>query len=94
MSEVWVDEAGLDALASGVTTAGETLATGRTSHASAVGGDLGLASARHQAAVDRWQGGLATAVAALAETAAAITACAASYRASDDDQSIVFTGVE
>lgn len=94
MSDVWVNEAGLDALAAGVTTAGEALATGRTSHAPAAGGDLGLATARHEAAVDRWQGGLATAVAALAETATAITACAAAYRASDDDQSIVFTGVE
>lgn len=93
MTEFRVDEAGLDVLAAALTHAGEVLDAGRTVHASTAGGDLGLVASRHAVAVERWQGGLTTGAGALAEIAATTRACAAAYRAGDDDQGVVFAGI-
>lgn len=93
MSEFWVDEAGLDDMARAVERIGGRVQDARTAHGAAGGHDVALVHETHLALVERWRGGLLTATDALVEVAGTISACAADYRAGDDDTSVVFAGI-
>lgn len=92
MDQFSVDEEALDALASALTGLAVDVGDAMVAHDAARDGSLPVVQRSHSALVERWQLGLSTARGALDELSGSVTACATSYRLTDDDQSVEFQG--